>query len=304
MTKLMSMEEAVATFVADGASVLLGAGLEGMIPFAAGHEIIRQRRKNLTLLAPISDMLFDQMIGAGCAATIGAAWVGNVSAGLGHNFRRACERGVPSRVVVRDYSNFTFALALQAAAQGVPFLPTRTVLGSDILLTNPDLVEFTSPFTAERLVAVRALAPDVAFVAVQRADADGGAHCWGALGVAVEACGSCRQLVLVAEEIVDHEIIASDPNRVLAPAFRVSAVVHEPFACHPSPVQGCYGRDHDFYHDYHRETRTADGAERWLARWVYGVGDRRAYLDLLGADRQTALRVRGPQLAAPVDYGA
>ncbi len=293
----------MARFVPDGASVLLGAGLEGLIPFAAGHEIMRQRKRELTLLAPISDMLFDQMIGAGCAARVQAAWVGNVSAGLGHNFRRAIEQGIPNKLEAHDYSNFTFALALQAAAQGVPFLPTRTALGTDLLRTNPGLSLMQSPYDGSPLVAVRALAPDVAFIAVQRADEDGGAHCWGALGVAVEACLASRNVVIVAEELVSHEVIASDPNRVLTPAFRVAAVVHEPFACHPSPVQGAYGRDHEAYHSYHDETRSRDGFEHWMAEWVDGVPDRAAYIQQLGAERVQALRPRTSRPAAVVDYG-
>jgi glutaconate CoA-transferase subunit A len=303
MTKLLSMHEAVDRYVPDGASVLLGAGLEGLIPFAAGHEIIRQRKRDLTLLAPISDTLFDQMIGAGGVGTVRAAWVGNVSAGLGHNFRRAVEKGEPRPVHTIDYSNFTFALALQAAAQGVPYLPTRSLLGSDLLHTNPDLVPVDSPFGDGRLVAVRALTPDLAFIAVQRADEEGGAHCWGALGVAVEACAAARNVVLVAEEVVDRDVILSDPNRVLAPAIRISAVVPEPFGCHPSPVQGYYGRDHAAYHEYHQRTREPHGTEEWLAEWVYGVADRRHYVAKLGGERVAGLSVRQHQLAAAVDYG-
>jgi len=303
MSKLLSMREAVERFVPDGSSVLLGAGLEGLIPFAAGHEIIRQHKRDLTLLAPISDMLFDQMIGAGCAAGIRAAWVGNVSAGLGHNFRRAAEHASPRPIEMIDYSNFTFSLALQAAAQGVPFLPTHTALGSDLLLTNPDLQPMESPYGGERLLAVRALTPDVAFISVQRADVEGGAHCWGALGVAVEGCGAARNVVLVAEEIVDHDVILSDPNRILAPLFRVSAVVHEPRGCHPSPVQGYYGRDHAAYHEYHEQTRSPEGTQRWLDEWVYGVSDRSEYVAKLGQGRIGALAVQDHRTAALVDYG-
>lgn len=303
MSKLMTMQEAVQRYVPDGASVLLGAGLEGLIPFAAGHEIIRAGKHDLTLLAPISDMLFDQMIGAGCARRVKAAWVGNVSAGLGHNFRRAVEEGVPSALEVHDYSNFTFALALQAAAQGVPYLPTRSALGTDLLQSNPDLQVISSPYDGTPLVAVRGLEPDVAFIALQRADETGGAHCWGALGVAGEACLASHAVVLVAEEIVSHEVITSDPNRVLAPPFRVSAVVQEPFGCHPSPVQGYYSRDHAAYHDYHEATRSREGFERWAENWVYSVEGRLAYLARLGGERVKGLLPRERRLAAGVDYG-
>ena len=297
------MRDAVARFVPDGASVLLGAGLECLIPFSAGHEIIRQGKRDLTLLGPISDMLFDQMIGAGCVREVKAAWVGNVSAGLGHCFRRAVEKGVPRPIQVTDYSNFTFALALQAAAQGVPFLPTRTALGSDLPLSNSDLVAMTSPFGGDPLIAVRALQPDVSFIAAQRADDTGGAHCWGPLGVAVEACLASRDVVLVVEDIVPHEMITSDPNRVLAPPFRISAVVHEPFGSHPSPVQGYYGRDHRAYHEYHDESRSGAGADGWLNSWVRTVSGRTDYVRRLDPQRMQDLKVEHERLAASVNYG-
>jgi glutaconate CoA-transferase subunit A len=303
MSKLMTMRDAVERFVPDGASVLLGAGLEGLIPFAAGHEIMRQRKRSLTLLGPISDMLFDQMIGSGCATRVCAAWVGNVSAGLGHCFRRAVEQGIPHPIEVHDHSNFTFALALSAAAQGVPYMPARTALGTDLLKTNPGLRVIESPYDGSPLVAVQALEPDVAFISVQRADEDGAAHCWGAMGVAAEACLASRSVVLVAEQLASHETILSDPNRVLAPHFRISAVVHEPFACHPSPMQGFYGRDHGAYHAYHDATRTEAGFTAWENEWVHGVRDRRGYIAKLGHERLERLFIRRRRLAAEVDYG-
>src|SRR5438309_3363228 len=129
--KQSSLDEAIDRFVPDGASVAMGMALESLIPFAAGHELIRQRRRDLELVGPISDMLFDQLIGAGCVARVMAAWVGNVSAGLGHNYRRAVEHGQPRSLEVVDHSNYTLGLALLAGAHGVPYLPTRTALGSD-----------------------------------------------------------------------------------------------------------------------------------------------------------------------------
>ena len=131
------MQDAVARFVPDGASICIGAALEAAIPFAAGHELIRQRRRDLTLIGPISDILFDQLIGAGCVRRVIAAWVGNVSAGLGHNYRRAVEKQVPAPLEVQDHSNLTIGFALQAAALGAPYLPTRSLLGTDLPRSNP-----------------------------------------------------------------------------------------------------------------------------------------------------------------------
>jgi glutaconate CoA-transferase subunit A len=159
------------------------------------------------------------------------------------------------------------------------------------------------PWNGERLVLVPGLQPDVAILHVQRADAGGAAHCWGNLGVSVEAALASRSVILMAEEIVDPEVIRSDPNRVLAPPFKVHAVVHEPHGAHPSPVQGYYNRDHDFYHEYHLETRTAEGFAAWAKKWVMDLPDRAAYLRALGSERLAALGVRQHRWAAPVDYG-
>ena len=175
------MAQAIERFVPDGATIAMGVALEAVIPFAAGHEMIRQRRRNLELVGPISDALFDQLIGAGCVRRVTAAWIGNVSEGLAHCYRRACEHRVPGPLEVRDHSNFSISLALWAAAWNVPSLPTRTLLGSDILRTNPDLS------LGAGLVHVKAVRPDVAIVHAQRADEQGRAHAWGPLGITEEA---------------------------------------------------------------------------------------------------------------------
>jgi glutaconate CoA-transferase subunit A len=302
-SKLVSMQQAIADHVPSDSMVLLGAQLEQMIPFAAGHELIRQGRRDLTLVGPISDILFDQMIGAGCVSRVMAAWVGNVSAGVAYCFRRAVKEGVPRAIATVDYSNMTMALALHAGAMGVPFMPTYSALGSDLLKHNGNLREFSSPVNEDRLVAVRALRPDVAVLHVQRADESGNAHVWGNLGVAVDGARAARKVILVAEEIVSPSVIKSDPNRTLIPGFLVTAVVLEPGGAHPSPVQGYYGRDHAFFHEYHEQTRKLDEFEKWLARWVTGVPSRAAYLKQLGGARTEGLRVRQHALSVPVDFG-
>jgi glutaconate CoA-transferase subunit A len=289
-SKLCSLSDAVARWVADESSVLMGAGLEAQIPFSAGHEIIRQRKRNLTLVAPISDLLADQLIGAGVIRKVVAAWVGNVSAGLGHNFRRAVERSIPNPLVTIDHSNLTLATALHAAAMGVPFLPTYSTLGTDLLDSNPDLEETRCTFSGDRIVAVRALNPDVAILPVQRADEEGNSHVWGNLGVIPDAARSAKRVIVTAEEIVPGEAISSDPNRTVIPAFLVSAVVHEPFGCHPSPCLGYYGRDHRFFTEYHEKTRSREGFLEWLETWVIGVKDRKTYIEKLGEERVQGIR--------------
>ncbi len=301
--KLLTMSEAIARFVPDGSSVALGLALEPLIPFAAGHELMRQGRRDLTLIGPISDILFDELIGGGCVARVIAAWVGNVSEGLGHCYRRAVERGQPRDITVEDHSNYSISLALLAGALGVPYIPMRSLLGSDIARDHPTIRELPSPLDGTPHLLVPALQPDVAIIHVQRADAQGRAQVWGGMGVMEEAALAARGVIYTAEEIVDAEVILSDPNRVLAPAMKTLAVVHAPGGAHPSPVQGVYNRDHAYYAEYHQRTRTPEGFAEWLREQVLEVPDRAAYLERLGAARWQALAVREQRLPAPVDYG-
>ena len=288
------MAQAIERFVPDGASVALGVALEPMIPFAAGHEMIRQGRRDLELVGPISDTLFDQLIGAGCARRVTAAWVGNVSEGLGHCYRRACEQGVPRSLEVHDHSNFSISLALWAAAWNVPSLPTRTLLGSDILRTNPGLS------ATDGLVHVQAVRPDVTIVHVQRADELGRAHAWGPLGITEEAGLAAERVIVTCEELVAPEVTLTDPNRIIFPETKVVAVVHEPGGAHPSPVQGHFKRDHAFYRDYAAQSRSVEGFGAWLRKWVLDVPDRAAYLRQIDLD---SVRIKHHLPSAPADYG-
>jgi len=296
----MSLSESIDRFVPDDSSVAMGLCLESLIPFAAAHEIIRQRKKNLTLIGPISDILFDQVIGADCVRKIQAAWVGNVITGSCYNFRRAVESHT---LEMEDHSNLTVAMALRAGAMGVPFMPARTALGSGLYDTNPSLKSITCPFSGVRLSAIAALNPDVTIVHVQRSDESGSAHAWGNLGVARDACLGSRKIIIIAEEIVAADIIARDPNRVLTPGFRVSAVVHHPWGGHPSPVPGFYNRDHQAFIDYRNESKTPALFSAWQQRWVDSVHSSREYLDLLGEERKTGLALRHHDMSEPVDYG-
>lgn len=288
------MAEAIERFVPDGATVALGVALEPLIPFAAGHEMIRQGRHDLELVGPISDSLFDQLIGAGCVQRVTAAWVGNVSEGLGHCYRRACEQGIPGPIEVHDHSNFSISLALWAAAWNVPSLPTRTLLGSDIQRTNPNLS------VDGDLVHVKAVRPDIAIVHVQRADALGRAHAWGPLGITEEAGLAADRVIVSCEELVDDAVTLSDPNRILFPETKVVAVVHEPGGAHPSPVQGHFKRDHAFYKEYADQSRSAEGYRAWLQRWVLDVADRATYMKRIETE---SIRITRPRPSVPADFG-
>jgi glutaconate CoA-transferase subunit A len=300
--KRRSLAEAIAEHVHDGDAVALGLALESGIPFAAVHEIIRQRRKDLTLVGPISDMAFDQLIAAGAVAKVIAAWVGNVAGGSGYGFRRAYEQGQPRRIVMEDHSNFTVGLALKAAAMGLPYLPTFTGLGGDIVRGHPRIRPIDDPFGGPDLLAVGALKPDVAIVHVQRADASGNAHLWGNLGLTVEAAYAARRTIVVCEEIVADAVIRSDPNRTMIPGFLVTAVVEEPGGALPSSVQGYWRRDFETFLRYHGVSKTAEGYQSWLKEWVLELPDRTAYLRHMGDAAVERLRVTDRRLAAAANF--
>jgi len=287
------MAEAIDRFVPDGATVALGTSLEPLIPFAAGHELIRQRRQDLELVGPISDSLFDELIGAGCVRRITAAWVGNVSEGLGHCYRRAAEQGIPRAIEIHDHTNFSISMALWAAAWNVPYLPARTLLGSDILRTNPNIKE------VDGLVHVSAVRPDVTILHVQRCDAQGRAHAWGPLGISEEAGMAAERVIISCEELVDAAVALSDPNRILLPETKVVAVVHEPGGAHPAPVQGFWKRDHALDNAYAAESRTREGYEAWLKRWVLDVPDRQTYMTMVDVD---SIRITGNRPSEPVNF--
>jgi glutaconate CoA-transferase, subunit A len=288
--------------VHDGDSIALGLALESGIPFAAVHELIRQQRRDLTLIGPISDMAFDQLIAAGTVARVIAAWVGNVAGGSGYGFRRAYEQGVPRRIAMEDHSNFSVGLALKAAAMGLPYLPTWTGIGGDIVRGHPRIRPVDDPFGGPRLLAVGALKPDVAIIHVQRADAQGNAHLWGNLGLTVEAAYAARRTIVICEEIVADDVIRSDPNRTVIPGFLTTAVVEEPGGALPSSVQGYWRRDFEPFLRYHQVSRTVEGFEAWLREWVLDLPDRAAYLEHMGDAALERLRVRERRLAAAANF--
>ena len=299
-SKLLPLPDAIRRFVPDGSSVALGLAQETLIPFAAGHELIRQKKRRLTLIGPISDILFDQIIGAECVRKIKAAWVGNVITGSSYNFRRAVEGGT---LKMEDHSNLTLAMALRAGAMGVPFMPARTALGSDLFKTNTRLKNMTCPFSGETLMAVAALKPDVSIVHTQRADRYGNAHAWGNLGLTRDACLASRHIIITAEDIVEPEVISRDPNRVITPGYRVSAVVRAPWGGHPSPVPGYYNRDHRGFLDYRNKSKTPQAFDRWQKRWVLSIQNWKDYAKLLGNRRMKELAIKLHDYSEPVDYG-
>jgi glutaconate CoA-transferase, subunit A len=300
MSKLRSMRNAVAALVHDGDSVAI-EGFTHLICFAAAHEIIRQGRRDLTLCRLTPDLVYDQMIGAGCARKLVFSWAGNPGAGPLHAFRRAVEEGEPGPLELEEYTHFMMTARLTAGAARLPFMALRSQGGSDLPRVNPHIRSVTCPFTGEELTAVPALNPDVAVIHVQRSDTAGNAQVWGVLGVQKETAFAARRVLVVAEEIVDESVIRADPNRTLIPGLIVDAVVHEPWGCHPSFVQGFYDRDNDFYVDWRTARKEPADFQRYLDEWVHGVADRAEYAAKMGPALER-LRARS-RPCAPVDYG-
>jgi glutaconate CoA-transferase subunit A len=270
------MREAVAAHVHDGDSVAI-EGFTHLICFAAAHEIIRQKRRNLAVCRLTPDLVADQMIAAGCVTKLVFSWAGNPGAGSLHALRRAVE-GADS-LELDEYSHFGMVSRFAAGAAGLPFWPLRNYAGTDLPRVNPNIREVICPFTGEKLVAVPALTPDVAIVHAQRADADGNTQMWGVLGVQREAAFAAERVIVVVEEVVDESVIRADPNRTVIPGFIVDAVVHEPWGAHPSYVQGYYDRDNEFYVQWEEISRERDRLQRYLDDYVHGVRDRREYLE-------------------------
>ncbi len=298
MTKVMSMAEAVSRFVADGDAVY-AAGFTHAVPFAVGHEIIRQRKRDLVLCRATPDLMYDQMIAAGCARKLVFSWAGNASVGPLRAFRRVVESGA---VAIEEYSHYGMTARLFAAAAGLPFFPVRTNVGSDLPRVNPNLKSVTCPYTGQELSTVPALCPDVAIIHAQRADATGNAQIWGIVGEQKEAAFAAKRVILAVEEIVDEAVIRSDPNRTIIPGFVVSAVVEEPWGAHPSFLQGYYDRDNDFYIEWDKVSSTAESLQAYLDEWVYGVSGRAEYMQKLGAERMLRLTPKRAY-SVPVDYG-
>ncbi len=298
MTKLMTLSDAIKTIVHDG-DVVYAAGFTHLIPFAAGHEIIRQNRKNLTLARATPDLIYDQMVSAGCASKVIFSYMGNPGVGSLRIVRAAIERG---EIEWEEYSHFGMITRLQAGASGLPFLPMNQTGATDLEIANPRIKRIVDPYSGKELIAVPALNPDVAIVHVQRADKNGNAHLWGIVGEQKEVAFASKRLILTAEEIVDESIIRSDPNRTLIPGFIVSAVCEVPHAAHPSYAQGYYDRDNEFYLKWDKISESKDEVKKYLEDWVYSVHDRNEYWEKLGNDVHARLKIKS-RLSSPVDYG-
>jgi glutaconate CoA-transferase subunit A len=300
-TKVASMRDAVAELVRDGDCVAI-EGFTHLISFAAGHEIIRQHKRDLTLARLTPDVIYDQMVAAGVARKLIFSWMGNPGVGGLHAIRRVTE-GEAATLELEEYSHWGMVARYTAGALKLPFFPLRSYFETDLPKVNPKIREIPSPYGDGVVYAVPPLRPDVTIVHAQRADAHGNTQIWGLLGCQKEAAFAADRLIVVVEELVDERVIRADPNRTVIPGLIVDAVVVEPYGAHPSYAQGHYDRDNRFYLEWDAISRDAATLQAWLDEWVYGTAGRAEYLDKLGAETLARLRPSGSAPSGSVDYG-
>ena len=301
-SRVASMHDAIADLVRDGDTVAI-EGFTHLISFAAGHEIIRQKKRDLTLARLTPDLIYDQMIAAGVARKLIFSWLGNPGVGGLGAIRRRIESADPEPLEVEEYSHFGMVGRYTAGAANLPFYPIRSYFETDLPIANPLIREIESPYGDGKVFAVPPLKPDVAIVHAQRADAAGNTQVWGLLGCQKEAAFAAERVIVVVEELVDEAVIRADPNRTIIPGLIVDAVVVEPFGAHPSYVQGAYDRDNRFYLDWDAITRDEASIQAWLRAWVYDLDGRAAYVEKLGEERVAGLRPSGPAPSGSVNYG-
>jgi len=269
MAEILSLSEAVARFVQDG-DVVAMEGFTHLIPFAAGHEVIRQRRRDLTLVRMTPDILYDQLIGMGAARKLVFSWGGNPGVGSLHRMRDAVERGWPAPLELDEHSHAAMANAYEAGAAGLPCALFRGYRGTDLPGVNRNIKFVTCPFTGEELAAVPSIRPDVAIIHAQKADREGNVLLEGIVGVQKEAVLAARRSIVTVEEMVD-DLALKSPNAVVLPCWTVSAVVEAPGGAHPSYAHGYYARDNAFYFAWDKIARDRNTFLEWMQANVIGA---------------------------------
>ncbi|MDQ3404331.1 MAG: CoA transferase subunit A [Actinomycetota bacterium] len=261
MAEIVSLHDAIHTLVHDGDTVAM-EGFTHLIPVAAGREIIRQGRRNLTLVRMTPDIIYDQMIGAGCASKLVFSWGGNPGVGSLHRFRDAIQHGWPTPLDIEEHSHAGMANRYVAGASGLPFAVLRGYVGTDLVEVTDTIRPITCPFTGEQLTAVPAINPDVTVIHAQRADRNGTVQMWGLVGVQKEAVLAAKRSLVTVEEIVDT--LTPVPGEVVLPAWAVTKIAVVPGGAHPSYAQGYSERDNAFYADWDPISRDRDAFTRWL----------------------------------------
>ena len=284
-SKIGSLRDAVAQYVRAGQTVAL-EGFTHLIPFAAGHEIVRQRIADLNLIRMTPDIVYDQMIGMGCARKLEFSWGGNPGVGSLHRFRDAIENGWPKPLAIAEHSHADMAARYQAGASHLPFAVLRGYIGNDLPWHNPSIRTITCPFTNEKLSATPAINPDVTIVHAQKADRAGNVYLWGIVGIQKEAVLAAKTAIVTVEEVVDK--LDAPMNAVVLPHWVVAAVAVVPRGAHPSYAHGYYARDNAFCKAWDAASRKRDTFTAWMERHVLGTRDHAAFLESIEKDAVTA----------------
>ncbi len=305
-SKIMPLAEAVRKFIPDG-SRLRSCGIGLRKPMGFAYEIVRQKKRDLTLLLSGWTEDADILIGAGCLEKLEGSYLGLEAFGLAYCYRRAMEKGIPKKILIEEYSNFGMTMRFMAAAMGLPFMPIKSNLGSDLLrvesFRHPKAVTLDDPFgTGERVALLPACHADVSLLHAQRCDEDGNTQVWGQIGDDNWGTPAGKKIVVGVEEIVSTKVVRRDPNRTIVPGFRVDAIVPLAFGAHPYQVQGYYDLDAAFRKEYAERSVDLDSWNGWMDEWVYGVDGHEGYLKKLGADRLNGLRAKR-MMSGQVNYG-
>ncbi|WP_058910551.1 CoA transferase subunit A [Entomohabitans teleogrylli] len=274
MTKIMTLQKAVSELVQDGDAIAL-EGFTHLIPFAAGHEIIRQRKKDLTLIRMTPDVIYDQLIGMGCARKMVFSWGGNPGVGSLHRFRDAVEKGWPHALEIEEHAHADMANAYDAGAANLPFAVLRGYLGSDIPKYTRTIRQIHCPFTGEALAAVPAIRPDVTIIHAQQADRQGNVLLWGIVGVQKEAVLAAKKVIITVEEVVD--VLRPAINQVVLPGWVIDAICEIPGGAFPSYAQGYYTRDNAFYQQWDAIARDRDRFRDWMQKHIMETADFSAF---------------------------
>jgi glutaconate CoA-transferase subunit A len=265
MAEITTLQDSIREFVHDGDSVAL-EGFSHLVPFSAGHEIIRQTRRDLTLIRLSIDLIYDQMIGMGCARKLVFSWAGNPGIGLLHRFRDAVENSWPRPLELEEHSHAGLAAAFSAGASGLPFAVLRGYTGTGLLKETPSVTTITCPFTGEELAAVRAINPDVAIIHAQQADRRGNVLLWGVSGIQKEAVLAAKRVIVTVEEIRDT--LAAVPGGMTLPSCVITAVAQVPGGARPSYAHGYYNRDNKFYRTWDSIARDRGRFTDWMDKNV------------------------------------
>jgi len=282
MSKVMTMKEAISQNVSDGDFLFIG-GYICRPPFSAVHEIIRQGIKDLTVTRSNAADDFDMLIGAGCVKRFIATFLSLGLYGLARCYRRSLEKGIPHKVEVEEFTNLSLPMMLMAGSMGMPFVPVKDMLGTDLLNIKSFMGDnkyklIESPFDGSPILLVPSLNPDVAIIHVQQADELGNAQMWGIGGDCKVGANAAKKVIVSCERLVSRETVGKDPSRTIVPSFKVAAVVEEPFGAHPGYTPGFYDVDFSFGYLYQNASNTEEGFKEFLQEWVYDIEDRTAYI--------------------------